>query len=162
MTENKDCQIVRSGAYNGKQGFTLSTGISTQSAGSTGLCLHTLTIPAGSRARAHRHVAHESAIYLVSGEVEVRWGESLEHRDVMRAGDFVYIPPGTPHLPVNPGSEPATAVVARTDPNEQESVELLPELDAVEGNSPRSTSEVEWEASDPPLPPSAPKRLRNL
>ncbi len=34
-----------------------------------------------------------------------------------------------PHLPFNPGPGPCTAVIARTDPNEQESVVLLPELE---------------------------------
>ena len=33
------------------------------------------------------------------------------------------------HLPINLGSEPVTGVVARTDPNEQESLILLPELE---------------------------------
>jgi uncharacterized RmlC-like cupin family protein len=47
-----------------------------------------------------------------------------------RAGDIVYIPAGVPHLPVNLGSEPLSGVIARTDPNEQESVVLLPELEA--------------------------------
>jgi uncharacterized RmlC-like cupin family protein len=48
------------------------------------------------------------------------------------AGEFIYIPAGVPHLPVNPSrTEPVTAVIARTDPNEQESVVLLPELDAL-------------------------------
>jgi uncharacterized RmlC-like cupin family protein len=38
----------------------------------------------------------------------------------MRAGDFMYIPPGIPHLPVNPSAtHEARAVIARTDPNEQ-------------------------------------------
>jgi uncharacterized RmlC-like cupin family protein len=38
----------------------------------------------------------------------------------------------TPHLPYNMSqTEPATAVISRTDPNEQESVALLPELDAI-------------------------------
>jgi uncharacterized RmlC-like cupin family protein len=37
-----------------------------------------------------------------------------------------------PHLPYNMSeTEPATAVVARTDPNEQESVMLMPELDRI-------------------------------
>ena len=35
------------------------------------------------------------------------------------------------HLPLNSGDEPVGALVARTDPNEQESVVLMPELDAV-------------------------------
>ncbi len=42
-----------------------------------------------------------------------------------------YIPAGMPHLPINRGPEEAIAVIARTDPNEQESVVLLPELDAL-------------------------------
>ncbi len=37
-------------------------------------------------------------------------------------------------MPVNmSATEPAIAVLARTDPNEQESVQLLPELDAYPG-----------------------------
>ena len=68
---------------------------------------------------------------MLSGEVVVFHGEGLRERDVMRAGDFIYIPANVPHLPMNASqSEPATAVIARTDPNEQESVVLLPELDA--------------------------------
>ena len=60
------------------------------------------------------------------------WGDGLTHHEVVRAGDFVYIPAGVPHLPANRSrTEPLTAVVARTDPNEQESVVLLPELDGV-------------------------------
>jgi uncharacterized RmlC-like cupin family protein len=48
----------------------------------------------------------------------------------MRAGEFVYIPPDVPHLPVNfSPTEPIETVVSRTDPNEQESVINLPELD---------------------------------
>jgi uncharacterized RmlC-like cupin family protein len=37
-----------------------------------------------------------------------------------------------PHLPYNAsGTETCVAVIARTDPNEQESVVLLPELEAL-------------------------------
>lgn len=50
---------------------------------------------------------------------------------MIQAGEFLYIPPGVPHLPFNTSDEEAVAVLARTDPNEQESVVLLPELDAV-------------------------------
>ena len=52
-------------------------------------------------------------------------------RDDVEAGDFVYIPAGAPHLPVNDGATTMFAVVARRDPNEQESVVLMPELDGV-------------------------------
>ncbi len=41
------------------------------------------------------------------------------------------MPPGVPHLPYNlSGTEPVTAVIAGTDPNDQESVIILPKLDA--------------------------------
>jgi uncharacterized RmlC-like cupin family protein len=36
-----------------------------------------------------------------------------------------------PHLPANVSDRPATAIITRTDPNEQESVVLLPELEAL-------------------------------
>ena len=43
---------------------------------------------------------------------------------------FFYIPADMPHLPYNPSpTVPCVALIARTDPNEQESVVLLPELD---------------------------------
>jgi uncharacterized RmlC-like cupin family protein len=47
------------------------------------------------------------------------------------AGDLIYIPADMPHLPFNPSDKPARAVLARTDPNEQESVVLLPGLEAL-------------------------------
>lgn len=60
------------------------------------------------------------------------FGEGLREHLEVRAGDYLYIPAGMPHLPYNPSAtEVCTAVIARTDPNEQESVVLLPELDAL-------------------------------
>ena len=61
------------------------------------------------------------------------YGEQLESKLEAAAGDFLYIPPGVPHVPINcSDTEWARALVARTDPNEQESVELLPHLDELE------------------------------
>lgn len=112
------------------QGLDQFEGVSAQSVGSRGLCAHLLAIPPGARARAHRHVGHETAIYVLEGDAVVWFGERLEERAEVTAGDFVYIPPGVPHVPVNRSDiKWARAVVARTDPNEQESVELLPHLD---------------------------------
>ena len=45
----------------------------------------------------------------------------------VKAGDFIYIPAGVPHQPYNPTDKPVRAVIARTDPKEQESVVLLPD-----------------------------------
>jgi len=129
------CAIVRgasAGAYQGKQGFSYFAGVSAETAGSQGLCMHLLTVPPGGRAKAHRHAHHETALYVLSGEAEMWYGARLEERMVCRPGDFIYIPAGVPHLPINlSATEPCVAIVARTDPNEQESVTLLPELDAL-------------------------------
>jgi uncharacterized RmlC-like cupin family protein len=131
-TKPATCRVVHSGgSYEGKQGLTYFEGISAESVGAKGICMHLLTIPPLARANAHLHEAHETAIYVLSGEAEMWYGEELREHLVARAGDFVYIPAGEPHLPANPSpSEPCVAVLARTDPNEQESVVLLPELDA--------------------------------
>src|SRR6267142_2035079 len=125
------CQIVRPGStYDGKQGFSYFEGLSAQSVGSQGICMHLLTIPPGGRAKAHLHENHETAIYVMSGEAEMWYGENFAEYLVVKAGEFLYIPAGMPHLPSNPSkTTPCTAVIARTDPNEQESVVLLPELD---------------------------------
>jgi len=126
MTTHSNCVIIRSEEhYDGKQGVSLAAGISSGSAGSKALCLHLVIIPPGTRGMPHYHAEHESAIYTVSGETEVWHGNGLLQRTVVRAGDFMYVPPGTPHLPVNRGDVMSVSVVARTDPQEQESVVIV-------------------------------------
>ncbi len=116
----------------GRQGFTYAPAISAETVGATAIHLQLLTVPPGARAKAHKHERHETALHVLSGEVGMWYGDRLEHHMITQAGDFVYIPADTPHLPYNrSATEPAVAVVARTDPNEQESVVLLPELDAI-------------------------------
>lgn len=129
--EAQTCRVVPAGeTYAGKQGFDYFAGLSAQTVGTRGICMHLLTIPPGGRAHAHKHESHETTIYVISGESEMWYGDRLQHHLFARAGDFVYIPAGMPHLPANSSrTEPCTAVIARTDPNEQESVILLPELE---------------------------------
>lgn len=126
------CRKFRAGeTYAGKQGFRYAAGISAESAGATGICMHLLTIAPGDRAKAHKHASHETAIYVISGVSEMYWGERLENHMVVGEGEILYIPAGVPHLPMNASDRPCVAVIARTDPNEQESVVLLPDLDAL-------------------------------
>ncbi len=128
------CQTFRpsgAAAYAGKQGFSYFEGISRESAGAQSICMHLLTIPPGGRARAHKHATHETAIYVLEGTTIMYWGARLEHRMQVSAGEMLYIPADMPHLPFNPGPGEARAVIARTDPHEQESVVLLPELEAL-------------------------------
>ncbi len=130
--DRRTCRLISAGgSYYGKQGVTYGAGVSAESVGSRALCMHLVTVPPGGRAQAHLHENHESAIYVISGESEVWYGDKLEERLLVRAGEFMYIPEGVPHLPTNASvSKPCVAVLARTDPNEQESVVPLPELDA--------------------------------
>jgi uncharacterized RmlC-like cupin family protein len=126
------CRLIRpGGTYDGKQGLRYFEGISTETVGSQGICMHILTMPPGARAKAHLHENHETAIYVLSGEVDTWYGDNLEHHILVKAGDLFYIPAGVPHLPANNTDKPSSAVIARTDPNEQESVVLLPHLDAL-------------------------------
>ena len=127
------CALVKLGStYAGKQGFNYFEGVSKESVGSQAICMHLLTIPPKSRASVHLHESHETAIYVISGHGAMWYGDQLEQEMRFEAGDMIYIPAGVPHLPANTSeTEPCTAVLARTDPNEQESVVLRPDLEAL-------------------------------
>jgi uncharacterized RmlC-like cupin family protein len=127
------CRHVRAGAeFIGKQGLQYAVGISAESVGSQGIHMQMVTLPPGARAKAHKHASHETAIYALTGVTHVWHGERLEHFSVVKPGDYFYIPADMPHLPFNPSTtETATAIISRTDPNEQESVILLPELEGI-------------------------------
>lgn len=130
---NSSCRLVRAGeAFQGKQGLMYAPAISAETVGSRALHMQLLTIPPGGRAKAHKHESHESAVYVLSGVGGMWYGHQLEHHFLVEAGEFLYIPADMPHLPYNPSAtENVVAVIARTDANEQESVVLLPHLDAL-------------------------------
>lgn len=87
--------------------------------------MHLLEMLPGTRAQAHYHEAHETTIYMLEGVSEFLHGPNLEFCDRVEAGDYIYIPAGVPHQPYNPTDARAVAIIARTDPNEQESVVLI-------------------------------------
>ena len=94
-------------------------GVSGPSPGTQVLRLRLAMIPPGTRSTPHVHAGSETAVYVISGEADVWHGPGLAKRSAVRAGDFVYIPPGTPHLAVNLGDVTSIAVVARTDQHDQ-------------------------------------------
>lgn len=67
--------------------------------------MHRLETTLRGSARPHLHEHHETAIYVLEGRSEMRCGgkESREHVEV-RAGQFLFIPAGLPHLPYNPSN----------------------------------------------------------
>ncbi|MCG6857288.1 MAG: cupin domain-containing protein [Salaquimonas sp.] len=130
--QNPTCRVVRAEkTFGGKQGLDYLEGITAESVGAGAICMHVLTMPPGARAKAHKHDSHETAIYVIDGEAHMWYGDNLEHHRITKAGDMVYMPANVPHMPANLSDKPCTSVIARTDPNEQESVTLLPELDAI-------------------------------
>ena len=107
-----------------KQGLPYFLGVSAQTAGSRGLSMHMVAIPPGARSAPHSHRAYETAIYLLEGRVQTRYGDGLRESVVSEAGEFLFIPPGVPLEAINlSATEWARAIVARNDAAEQENVE---------------------------------------
>ena len=115
-----------------KQQLPNFVGISGTSAGAKHLSMNLVIIPPGGAAQPHVHCGYETAIYLLEGQVETRYGPGLRKSVIHSAGDFIFIPADVPHQPVNlSATQPAKALVARNDPNEQESVVVYdPESEA--------------------------------
>jgi uncharacterized RmlC-like cupin family protein len=98
--------------------------ISQATAGASNIYMGVFRVPAGARSRPHYHADCESAVYMLSGTLDVRWGEHLEQSVRIGRGDLVYVPPRETHILENPSdSEPAEYVVARDSPTE-DSVEV--------------------------------------
>ncbi|HEX4235805.1 MAG TPA: cupin domain-containing protein [Caldimonas sp.] len=106
-----------------RQRLPYFVGISGATVGAQGLSMHIVVIPPGARAEPHSHRGHETAIYVLEGRVETRYGEGLRSSVISETGDFLFIPPGVPHEAINLSvSEPARAIVSRNDPAEHDNV----------------------------------------
>ncbi len=123
-TAPRECVTIRPEAsVMTRQRLPYFIGISGTTAGAKGLCMHMVVIPPGAAAEPHRHVGYETAIYVLEGRVETRYGPGLRMSVVNEKGDFLFIPPDVPHQAFNLSqTEAARAIVARDDPNEQEGV----------------------------------------
>lgn len=115
------------------QGLPNFVGISGKNAGTKHISMNKVIIPPGKSAKAHIHKGYESVVYIIKGRVKTLYGEGLKKSVINEAGDFLYIPADLPHKPINlSDTEAAEAIVARTDPNEQESVEQIAEPEGAE------------------------------
>lgn len=131
--EEKPAVVVQgSSSFLAAQGPEYTPGISADTAGAEAIWLGKLTLPPGMRITAHSHPDHETAHYFLEGdEVELWTGDRLQHHQVARPGDFIYIPAGMPHVAVNRSGVPAVFIGCRTDPKAVESLEMLPDLDSL-------------------------------
>jgi uncharacterized RmlC-like cupin family protein len=121
---SEEIVVVRPGAETmSRQRLPYFVGISESTAGAKSISMNLIIIPPAGTADPHLHKGYETAIYLLKGRVETRYGRKLEKSIVCQEGDFILIRPDVPHQPINLSAmEPAVAIVARNNPNEQESV----------------------------------------
>ena len=67
--------------------------ISQATAGASNIYMGVFRVPPGARSRPHYHANCESAVYILSGRLEVRWGDRLEQVVSLEPRDLVYVPP---------------------------------------------------------------------
>jgi uncharacterized RmlC-like cupin family protein len=76
-------------------------------------------VPPGAQSRPHYHEHCESAVYMLSGRLRVRWGDHLENEVELEPRDLVYVPPRETHVLENlSDTDPAEYVAARDSPTE--------------------------------------------
>jgi uncharacterized RmlC-like cupin family protein len=93
--------------------------ISQATAGAQNIYMALFRVPASAQSRPHYHENCESAVYMLSGSLRVKWGDRLEEEVVLEPGDLVYVPPRETHVLENTSeSAPAEYVVARDSPLE--------------------------------------------
>ncbi len=103
--------VVKPGqTYQGKQGITYGAGASKETVGAEKIRMNVMPMPPGARAKAHYHDKIETIAYLLDGECAVYYGDDLERRVVISAGDHVFCPADVPHANHLPCIETATSV----------------------------------------------------
>ena len=106
--------------------------MSAETVGSKSLFLGVVTLPPGRRTKAHTHERHETALYMMSGEpLDVYTGSNLEHHEMVRPGDCLFIPMNVLHVAVNNTGVPAVFIASRNEATVNESVVLYPNMDAI-------------------------------
>jgi uncharacterized RmlC-like cupin family protein len=93
--------------------------ISQATAGAQNIYMAVFRVPPGAMSRPHYHAGCESAVYMLSGALRVRWGDRLERELRLEPRDLVYVPPRETHVLENlSDTEAAEYVVARDSPHE--------------------------------------------
>jgi uncharacterized RmlC-like cupin family protein len=93
--------------------------VSQATAGASNIYMGVFRVPAGASSRPHYHENCESAVYMLSGALIVKWGDRLEQEVTLEPGDMVYVPPRETHVLENPSeTAPSEYVVARDSPTE--------------------------------------------
>lgn len=131
-SETDRAKIVRPGeTYVGQQGFTYQAGVSRGTVGETDVCMNVLPMPPGAKANSHYHKGIDTIAYLLEGRCSVFYGERLERRAELVAGEQMFMPRDVPHAPVNDSGAACTWIVVHSSGDDQDDIILTPELDAL-------------------------------
>ena len=96
-------------------GMARRAAISGATTGSEHIWMGDNTMSAGANSGNHHHGDSETGIYVVSGHpVFVFAVDGVERRIETAPGDYVFVPPFTPHREENPTVEDAVVVLARS------------------------------------------------
>jgi|TARA_B100000949_G_C14099419_1_gene373480 uncharacterized RmlC-like cupin family protein len=101
-------------------------GVSKNLSNATNIHMAIATIPKDRCSTTHFHTNCESAIYVLSGKGLFLHGNNLEIEEEISQGDFIFVPEGAFHQPINTGDNVLELIVARNTPIEI--VEEMPDL----------------------------------
>ncbi len=101
-------------------------GVSKNLSNATNIHMAIASIPKDRCSTTHFHTNCESAIYVLSGNGLFLHGKNLEIEEEISQGDFIFVPEGALHQPINTGDKVLELIVARNTPIEI--VEEMPDL----------------------------------
>jgi uncharacterized RmlC-like cupin family protein len=113
-------RVVKPGADRDvPRGVVGGAAISQATAEAQNIYMGVFRVPPDSQSRPHYHEGCESAVYMLSGRLRVRWDDRLECELTLEPRDLVYVPPRETHVLGNASdTEPGEYVVARDSPHE--------------------------------------------
>ena len=96
-------------------GMRRSEAVSSRTVGSERVWMGQTSVGPRTASGNHHHGDSETAIYVVSGHPVFVFAEDGEEvRLTPEPGDYVFVPPFTPHREENPGDDEAVVVLARS------------------------------------------------
>jgi uncharacterized RmlC-like cupin family protein len=96
-------------------GMSRQEAVSARTVGSERVWMGQTTVGPKTASGNHHHGDSETAIYVVSGHPAFVFAvDGEEVRLTPEPGDYVFVPPFTPHREENPGDEEAVVVLARS------------------------------------------------
>jgi uncharacterized RmlC-like cupin family protein len=99
--------------------LTRVAGISESLVGATGIHMAIGSVPPNSKSSPHTHVNCETALYVLRGHGRFLIGEGLKESIEVGPGDYIFVPPGALHQPINDHpTEVWEMIVCRNSPVE--------------------------------------------